>query len=95
MKCPYCDGKGYYYQESSYGTERVQCNCQRVQTNEEYIHSLNTEQLADAIYDLLIGRQWDSWSWKLNGMVLRDIYEHGNTKSTKAIMKWLKQPHTQ
>ena len=62
-------------------------------TNEEYLKSCTTEQLADAIYDLLIDRQWDSWSWKLNGMVLRDIYEHGNTKSTKAIVEWLKQPH--
>lgn len=32
-KCPYCDGKGYYYQESSYGMELIQCSCQNKQTN--------------------------------------------------------------
>lgn len=63
-------------------------------TNEEWFCALSTEEKADAIYDLLIDRQWGSWSWKLNGMVLRDIYEHGNTKSKKAIVEFLKQPHT-
>ena len=55
MKCPYCDGKGYYYQESSYGMELVQCNCQNKMTNEEYLKSCNTEQLADVLWEKING----------------------------------------
>ncbi len=62
-------------------------------TNEEWLWQCTTEQLAEAIYDLLIDRKWGSWSWELNGRVLRDVYEHGNKKSTKAIVEWLKEKH--
>ncbi len=51
-KCPYCDGKGYYYQESSYGMELIQCSCQNKQTNEEWFCQLSTEDKADFLADL-------------------------------------------
>jgi hypothetical protein len=38
-KCPYCDGKGYYYKESSHGMELIRCSCrQNMQTNKMTEH---------------------------------------------------------
>jgi hypothetical protein len=37
----------------------------KMQTNEEWIHTLNTEQLADAIYDCTMA---NSWSFNKDGI---------------------------
>ena len=83
MKCPYCDGKGYYYQESSYGMELVQCNCQNKMTNEEWIKSLDTEQLA-------------KWLSNHNAFIYECGQKQNIPKVMyeEDLEWWLKQPHT-
>lgn len=63
------------------------------QTNEEWLRSCSTEELAEIIYDLLITAKPLSWSNKLHIRVLRDVYEHGNERSTMAIIEWLQEKH--
>ena len=59
-------------------------------TNEEYIHSLNTEQLAewiaDKINDTVYSMSIDAWA----GDVDRDEYWQRKSEW----VEWLKQPHT-
>ncbi len=87
-------GRGHIF--SSNECDRCHGSGEVEQTNEEYLHSLNTEQLAEWFGD------WHSFScvfcmhWK-NGCVynhnqVRCAIEEG--KSNKELwMEWLKQPH--
>ena len=53
MKCPVCNGKGYYEVKSSYGVERVECGCHDTQTNEEWLKSTkDTNQFACEMCEL-------------------------------------------
>ena len=65
MKCPYCNGKGYYYQESSYGMELVQCNCQNKMTNEEWFCNLSTKEKAKVIVNIHNLANIDQIEWWL------------------------------
>ena len=65
VNCPYCGGTGEMEMEM---------------TNEEWLHTLNTEQLAEWIYQ----ERWthsDGW-YELCGHTVKEVVE------------WLKQPHT-
>ena len=90
MKCPYCDGKGYYYQESSYGMELVQCNCQNKMTNEEYLKSCNTEQLAEVLGKIAKNAYQCGQNGKTNKCVNR---KHCTGYCDYGWEMWLKQPH--
>jgi len=59
MKCPVCNGKGYYEVQSSYGTERVECGCHDTQTNEEWFCSLSTEEKAKRIINIAVNSDCD------------------------------------
>ena len=79
MKCKHCNGtgkvRGYFYEKTGVNKwEKVwgdspcdECNGtgEIEQTNEEYIHSLNTEQLAEAIYECVMA---NSWSFSKDGI---------------------------
>ena len=54
-------------------------------TNEEYIHSLNTEQLADVFFDYRY----------INATPQQQLWLSANEDFVKGgIVEWLKQPHT-
>ena len=91
MKCPYCNGKGYYEIGSSYGTEKVKCHCQREQTNEEYLKQASTEELAEVLFtaydDGVVSGEWSACGngcCRGNGgeMLVKEDFE-----------EWLKQPY--
>lgn len=83
MKCPVCKGTGKTYRASVDLYSRCdECRGtgEIVRTNEEWLHTMNTEQLADVLSDFyLMGV-----SHGINGM---DITQRAN------FVEWLKQPH--
>lgn len=89
MKCPRCK---FYNICKGRLNETVE-NCVRFksveQTNEEYLRSLNTEQLAewiaDKINDTVYSMSIDAWA----GDVDRDEYWQRKSEW----VEWLKQPH--
>ena len=89
MKCPRCK---FYNICIGRLNETVE-NCVRFksveQTNEEYLRSLNTEQLAewiaDKINDTVYSMSIDAWA----GDVDRDEYWQRKSEW----VEWLKQPH--
>ena len=96
MKCPYCKGTGKSNMWINGGC--VPCTaCKGTGnmevTNEEWLRTATGEELAEIIYDLLITAKPLSWSNKLHIRVLRDVYEHGNERSTRAIIEWLQEKH--
>lgn len=65
---------------------RTECKYYQPQTNEEWLHTLNTEQLAEAIL-----QQWIHGAY-------RGVGEFGLTDkeiecAREDIVEWLKQPH--
>ena len=96
MKCKACNGKGYFtgciYESDEVGFVDKDYECavchgtgQIEQTNEEYIHSLNTEQLAEWLRGVYwhcheIDCEHCNYPWR--------CMEKGD------IVEWLKQPHT-
>ena len=83
--CSFCNGKGYYEIESSYGTERVKCHCQREQTNEEYLRSCTTEELAEALFRIMASNEFTMYLIHTEKKSVQDIKD--------TIMKWLKEKH--
>ena len=99
MKCPICNGKGYV--DNALGSFNEDCgHCQGTgkvrsigepMTNEEYIKSLNTEQLAEFIADELnyaIERVLES-VWLNDGDTDRDEYYQRKSD----VLEWLKEKH--
>ena len=95
MKCPKCNGRGtvgYYHIDHFVDIECDRCNgsgevSEVEMTNEEYLHSLNTEQLAD-LMSRIVGCS--------NCPIPKDGRSCMGTYSGcwNEIIKWLKQPHT-
>ena len=94
MKCPICNGKGYQFIADYDGMYDIVCeqckgkgevdeNGKPIFTNEEYLHSLNTEQLAEWIASVV--RKAISIK-ESNGIVMLE--------SVIWWVEWLKQPHT-
>lgn len=87
MKCPKCNGKGkfigYYVNDNPVECECVICNgTGEVQmTNEEYLRSCNTEQLAEALTKVVL--DLISWNNDPKPSEVRNV-----------LKSWLKQPHT-
>ena len=98
MKCPYCHGAGYYETESSYGTERVKCHCQREQTNFERI-TASPETLADFMYCLT--EVYHYYVGENMGIIMQYANEDANNKNHielihgnrdfDELLEWLKQ----
>lgn len=90
MICPKCNGRGtvgYYDTDHFVDVECDRCHGsgEVPMTNEEYLKSCTTEQLADVFYmvfhnhaDRVLNAFWDKH---------KDVFK-------KDMMEWLKQPHT-
>lgn len=101
MKCPICNGKGTQFIADYDGTYDIVCdkckgkgeldeNGKPILTNEEYLKSCNTEQLAEAIYYLTwFHTELDE---RLDKNVKNGCYN--DDENIKIVMEWLKQPHT-
>lgn len=72
MKCPICGGTG--------DTKNI---IGKPLTEQEYIQSCNTEQLAELLCDV----------WYGIDDVINIMAEDGEINKKDAIVKWLKQPH--
>ena len=73
---------------------RTECKYYQTMTNEEYLRSLNTEQLAEVLNKIFMTRTFCHICPE--GGVCNIGYEckyHGG--NTKDFEKWLKQPHMQ
>jgi len=91
MICPICNGKGEINNEfTKYMESCGQWRENEVQTNEEWIKSMTTEELAEWLRDAgeicSICEYWDDTNCS-------KICPYG-TDRKKAWEKWLKQPHT-
>lgn len=90
MKCPCCNGRKYDFKEegnSGYFVVCRKCHGTGVideQTNEEWMKSLNTEELVDHLYE-----------WRKDGSsVERQAWIEKHKERIKMqIRVWLKQPH--
>lgn len=99
MKCPYCNGKGEYTQEDSYGEFIVVCgNCNGTgntpkMTNEEYIQSLTTEEKAEWLAKTFnthpCGYLLECNHCNLTSRCSEDAYP----TSAEAWAEWLKEIH--
>ena len=82
MKCPTCESCEY----AQYcGASEILRKCERhnkkvKQTNEEWLHTLNTEQLAEVLF---------SW-YKLGRL---DVINKHTELKKDWLIGWLKQPH--
>lgn len=95
MKCPLCGGKGKYKNGLGVvsrcyyclGTGEVNDKCERVKTEQEYLQTCNTEQLAEEVYKLV---------WCSNELFQQMECSGIDTKENdlKIVTEWLKQPHT-
>lgn len=90
MKCPICDGRGYFPVSNITAKICPQCNGtgEVEQTNEEYIQNCNTEPLADVLWEQINGA-FNSGYACCN--LKQDKDYAGRYKRFK---EWLKQPHT-
>lgn len=86
MKCKHCDGVGFFENGASQfkcvycdGTGEVE------QTEQEYIQTCNTEQLAEWLQEHM-----DCSNCDCN----KDICYQGYDCCKLAFVEWLKQPHT-
>lgn len=98
--CPICNGKGYQFvcdYDGMYDIVCEQCkgkgeldeNGKPILTNEEYIKSLNTEQLAEWLVD--VTQYCFECGLNTNNCVLCPF---GKCIDKGFAMEWLKQPHT-
>jgi len=102
MKCPICNGKGTQFIADYDGMYDIVCdkckgkgeldeNGKPILTNEEYLKSCNTEQLAEFL-NLIIrvgpyeNEPKDFWE---------HVYGRGGECGAKSIVTWLKQPHNE
>ena len=91
MKCPKCDGNGYvggYHPDTLGATEFVCGICNGTgkitQTNEEWIHTLDTEGLVDYLYEVHKG----------GNTVERQAWIEKHKERVKMqIRGWLKEVH--
>ena len=99
MKCPKCDGTGKTEigvgAFTIHGADCDQCNGKGIiepMTNEEYLRSLNTEQLAEFLADELndVVERVLEGVWLNDGDTDRDEYYQRQTD----VLEWLKQPHS-
>ena len=87
--CPKCNGRGtvgYFHIDHFVDVECDRCNGSgEVQmTNEEYLHSCNTEQLADAFFEYRYA----------NATPRQKLWMSASEECIKKdIVGWLKQPH--
>ena len=90
MKCPMCGGDGITDKFTPNVGRCIKCNGsgEIEPTNEEWLHSLNTEQLAD-LMSRIVGCS--------NCPIPKDGRSCMGTYSGcwHEIIKWLKQPHTE
>ena len=95
-ECPKCNGRGtvgYFHIDHFVDIECDRCHgsgevSEVEMTNEEYLKSLDTEQLADEIADVCYGLLDDVWG--NDGDTSCDYRE----TEKNYWVEWLKQPHT-
>lgn len=104
MKCEECGGTGkvqkWFYERTGFGKCEKVCGdvkcewCNGTgeveQTNEEYLQSCDTEQLAETIHKMLDGGLCDVCRYDCRERCV----VHGEEDEIKVIKEWLKQPHT-
>ena len=86
MKCGYCNGTGEHINDANRMTTCEFCGGTGViksLTNEEWLHTLNTEQLAEWINNIVDDGIIKAWMIKNN--CCGDYLE--------SVKWWLKQPH--
>lgn len=98
IKCPHCNGKGFSEINSAVNMTCGWCMGQgeldleivptEPQTEQEYIQTCNTEQLAEEVYKLV---------WCSNELFQQMECSGIDTKENdlKIVTEWLKQPHTE
>lgn len=96
MKCPRCNGSGEIKHDWLPNEKCHNCGgCGYVNmTNEEYIRSLNTEQLAKFIF----WQHFDVYGKTLYELMVNASKGVSRDKQAEvmigAVVEWLKQPHT-
>lgn len=94
MKCPKCNGRGtvgYFHIDHFADIECERCNgsgevSEVEMTNEEYLRSCTTEQLADALLNIMANNEF--------ALYLLHTEKKSVQEMKDAVVEWLKQPHT-
>lgn len=89
MKCPVCLGTGKVFEKTFSNGFYLKCSeCNGTgkieQTEQEYIQTCNTEELAEFLCDV----------WHGIDEVINIMSEDGEISKKDAMKLWLKQPHT-
>ena len=91
MKCPVCDGKGYFPVSNITAKVCPQCNGtgEVEQTNEEWMRTCSTEELATVIYGIAM---YDTLYDRIhNAFVLNPCED--DSAGVNEVMEWLKEKH--
>lgn len=95
MKCPMCGGDGITDKFTPNVGRCIKCNGsgEIEPTNEEWLHSLNTEQLAECISDITCN------CWGCKRIYVEDCPNYARYKACfcdkEDVLEWLKQPHSE
>lgn len=92
MKCPKCGGKGKTTEYD--GLRKFWCDykCEmcngtgEVMTEQEYLQTCTTEQLAEALLNIMANNEFTLYLLHTEKKSVQDI--------KGAVVEWLKQPHT-
>lgn len=96
IKCPHCNGKGFSEINSAVNMTCGWCMGQgeldleivptEPQTEQEYLQTCTTEQLAEALLE------W--WIDGADTYTQFGLFQHEIDEAKEKIVEWLKQPHT-
>lgn len=102
--CPKCNGKGYYFVSEAWGEADIVCerckgkgevdkNGKPIFTNEEYLKSLNAEQLAEFIIKAMLF--YDNAGITMLEAIKKAVEDNEKLGSyfMESVLEWLKQPH--
>ena len=102
MKCDRCNGTGRRVEESDNGIGWIPVKCEYChgtgeveQTEQEYIQTCNTEQLAEFLSRVFQARAFCEICDIRKRCEFRAGCKYGNKPYRECWKEWLKQPHTE
>ena len=80
-----CDGCWHKNNCADYGEKLIHCEYFEPMTEQEYIQTCNTEQLAESLFNIMANNEFTLYLLHTEKKSVQDI--------KGAVVEWLKQPH--